>query len=451
MSIFAAQKEEQAPKAVLFNTGTLYDLMTGSWEVGYDGKFYLNGGFGASITGIHGGGNMYKSTYMDSLITGALLIYRDAEEFVKDTEGSKKVNRIASFMANPLFKKDPDLAKRITVRPQELCDINNTWKFIDGICKAKEANRRTQMVETPFLDLDGKSRLKVWIPTFVFVDSLTEMESMEEGDMVDGKGGMEDKKNKTIWLLDGNKKTLLVRHMRKKAAEYGICFVCSAHKGDNTNLDSYAPPTKQLQFMKQSDRIKGVGSRFEFLTHVLTQTASAKLLLDSSKAPLFPHGKTSETDLNELLIIAQRNKYNGSGLTVNPVVSQEHGLLNTVSNLYYLRQSNYRGLIGGPSNPKHACVWYPDVKFSRNTIREQCKDDYALNRAIELTAQFTYIQNNYNLAALPEAFSWTHEQVYEALIAKGTDMKALMETTGHWSYLEQDREYTSIFDILMTL
>ncbi len=449
MSIFDEVKQE-SESAVLFNTGTPYDLMTGSYQFGINNKWYLNGGLPVAITGIHGGGNMFKSTLVDALIAGALRIYHGVEDFDIDTEGSKSKERKATFMDDPLHSlpdgSSVDISGRITIKSGTEFDINKVWEFLQEICAIKEKNRKAAQITLPFISPITGKPIVTWTPTIIFTDSLTELESSEEGEMLNSKKGIEDKKNKTIWLVDGNKKTLLIRAMRKMAEKYGIIFICSAHKGDNGTMDN-SPPSKQIWTMKQSDRMKGVGSRFEFLTHVLAQVMSAKLALSSDKqSTLF--GPGPRTDLNDLMLNIQRNKTNASGTMMSCIVSQTTGFLNTVTNLNFLRTNGYIGLNGGSSKPKHACVWYPEVNFSRNTIREQAVGDYALNRAIELTARYAYIRANWNLANIPFDFTQEPEAVFDRLNSNGIEMNDLLHTTGYWTYDKPPREYMSIMDIV---
>jgi len=458
MSVLSSLKHDSAPR-MMYNTGTLYDLMTGHFLKGKNGKWYLNGGLPPAITGIHGSGNTFKSTLMDSFIMGALRIYSDADYFAYDTEGSKSKQRVIKFMDEPLHRlhSDDDIELRVTLKndDDQIDVVNVLFSELNKIRDLKKDNIKEITVTLPFIDVATGSYMKVALPTFSYIDSLTEVKSSEEGDMVE-KDGIESSKNKTVWMVDGNKKTSLVRHIRTLASRYGICFACSAHKGKNQDMGSHLPPKKQLQFMKQSDRIKGVGSRFEFLTHSLVEVASARTSLDSKKEPLYPDGQTSPTDINELLVVIQRGKGNSSGTMVGFIVSQEYGLLNTVTNYHFLKENKVGngipGLIGSVSTPKHSCVWYPDVKFSRKSIRKQEESDYKLARALELSAQYRYIQCNWNLSGLPFDFSQSFEQVYEKLLQNDVNIDEILETTGYWNYNQMNREYMSIFDLMqMTL
>ena len=437
------------------NTGTLFDLMTGTFTPGKDGKMYLKGGLGTFITGLHGKGNTYKSTILDSFIMGCLRIYKDAQVIIADTEGSKCPNRIATFTKDALHS-GVDIEGRLDVRPRmhmtdDIPSLNEVWGMIRGLCEEREKNKKTQQITLPYIDKMTGEYAKAWIPIFFYIDSFTELCSEIEDDMLESNKGLEDGKNNTVWMVDGNKKTLLIRSMRKKAEEYGICFVCSAHTGVNIAMGNNANPTKQLQMMKQADKIKGCGSKFEFLTHILCQTLSPKFCHDSSKSALFPMGPTPDNDLNEIPLMIQRNKTNASGFVTPLVISQAEGLLNDVTNLNFLRANGYVGLDGGPSAKAHACVWLPDNKFSRKNFRTKADTDYALARAIELMAQFRYIQLNWNKAQIPPIFSESPEAVYEKMKASDLDLDKVMQSTGTWNYEKTDREYMSIMDIMAAL
>ena len=458
MSIYADLLMDSAPQ-FLFNSGSLYDLMTGSFHVCDDGKYRLSGGFGGFITGAHGYGNTYKTTMMQSFVAGAMRIYPEAYEVLVDTEGRKDKTRVAYFndtiLNNP--DRDIDITPRISLKGgSEFC-INGTWEYVKKLVEIRKKNKKALMVETPFTDIRTGQRALAWEPLIVFIDSLTELESTEEDEMINSAAtGIEDGKNKTIWLVDGNKKTVLVRHLRKVAEEYGIIVICTAHTGGNIAMDPRSPPTKQLQHMKQADAMKGVGSRFEFLTQTLVQTRSCAVLTDSAKEPLYPDGPTPDNDLNEVILSVQRNKTNSSGQSVPFVVSQSQGMLNTATNLHYIRSvADYQGLNGGPSKPKHACVWLPETNFSRKDFRALAASNYELDRAIELTAQFAFIKNNWNLRTLnpglQQAFQLTPEQIFDKLNSKKANLRQLLQTTGYWTIEGQGsgREYMSIFDFLL--
>ena len=456
MSIFEANDERIPTPIIGFNTGTLYDLMTGSFMPGVDGKWYCNGGPGPYLTGIHAEGNMYKSTTMDAFIVACMKIYNDPdiEAIVYDTEGSKSMDRVKDFFNEPLFEKKDreELLNRIDVWPGEEIELDEFYVRIGNICQYKEKKKAKYRVKTPFIHPATGKAIEVWKPTFVFIDSLSEMQAEGEDELLN-KEGLDSGKANTVWLKDGNRKTLLVRKIAKIARKYGIVFILSAHTGDNGGMgdSQYAPPSKQLQFMKQKHKIKNVGSKFDFLTHVMMQIWSCSVLLDGSKtSSLYCEGETDKMDLNEVSIMIQRNKLNASGKMQPFVISQHYGILNTITNYHYLRSNGYKGLVGNKQT--HACALMPDKKFTRNSIRKLIHGDYKFSRAMDLMAQYMYIKNNWNIAALPVSFERTAEELHQAIVDHPElDLDKVLETQSTWSYEKQEREYMSIIDLLIEL
>ena len=454
--IYASVSQDRSYTATMYNTGTIYDLIAGKYSMGSDGHFHLNGGLGPFITGSHGYGNTFKSTVLDSLIAGAMRIIKTGRAWTIDTEGSKDKDRCASFNWSLLNSEEGSFAEeiedRMTFKSGADMDINAMFADMQALVDVRLANKKKLMKDSPFLCPKTGIPLKVWDPAFYFIDSFSEAESSEEGDMLKSKKGFEDGKNKTIWLVDGNKKTLLIRAMRKMAEKAGICFICVAQTGGNVSMDSYAPVSKQLPDMKQKDAFKGVGKKFEYLTHLLYQTTLCTNLHDGQKTALYKQGKTPDNDLKEIVIHVQRNKSGKSGQVVPFVISQDEGMLNGITNLHYIRKvCTYAGLDGGSGKAQHSLLMYPDVKFSRNTVRDKMDGDYKLNRAMELTARFLYIQNNWNLSKLPPGFQMTVEELVSAVTSSGKDWNEILETTGYWTFEKTDRKYLSIMDIVAAL
>lgn len=116
--------------------------------------------------------------------------------------------------------------------------------------------------------------------------------------------------------------------------------------------------------------MKNVGSGFEFLTTGLVQTLKAECLQDSNKKCLYPDQYSTARDVNLVTTIAVRGKNNSSGSDVQYVLSQNQGLLNTVTNFHFLRNNKNYGLDVEGNNQKFTPKLLPDVKFTRNTLRK---------------------------------------------------------------------------------
>lgn len=434
-------------RLVHFHTGTFYDLMTGKYEIGSDGKYYLNGGYAQYITGLHGRGNTYKSTLLDSMVVGLARIYNDAYIFNFDTEASKDKNRILSFVDDKLHNvAESSLDHRVVLKVGGKWTISELWKFVNQLMNKRKSDLKKHKVMSPFLGYDMEP-IEIFRPLIIVIDTLSELKSGTEIDLLTSNKDIEDKKNRTIYMEDGNKKTVILSALNKFCNLYGITVCTTAHTGDNFSMDSITPPKKQLLEQKQNDKIKGVGSKYTTLTHVLTQVLSCRHAHDSAKKALYPIGETSDKDLQELIVIISRNKVQASGMAVPFIVSQSGGLLNEVTNLHFLRSNGYVGLDGGPSKPTHACVWYPDQRFSRKNFRERVSQDYKLARAIELVARYRYIQLCWNHKGQPFDLSKTPDELYQQMVNKKL-VDRILESTGYWTYDKQEREYLSLYEVL---
>lgn len=434
-------------RLVHFHTGTLYDVMTGKYEIGKDGKYYLNGGYSQYITGLHGRGNTYKSTFLDSLVVGTARIYEDAYVFNFDTESSKDKNRVLGFMNDILHQlNSTPLDDRIVFKVGGKWTISALWELVKQLMEKRKEHLKKLTVESSFLGYDLQP-INILKPLIIVIDTLSELKPETEIDLLESSKDIEDKKNRTIYMEDGNKKTILLSALNKFCNLYGITVCTTAHTGDNFSMNEHTPPKKQLLEQKQNDKIKGVGSKYTTLTHVLTQVSSCKHAHDSAKQALYPYGDTSSKDLQELVLVISRNKVQASGMAVPFIVSQTYGLLNSTSNLHFIRTNGYVGLDGGSSKPTHACVLYPDVRFSRKNFREKIQTDYKLARAIEIIARYRYVQLSWNHKGQPFDLTKTPKELYEQLAKKGL-VDRVLESTGYWTYTKTDREYLSLYEIL---
>ena len=441
--MFSSTLDIQRPYPLrIYNTNSMYDLLSGSVIRGSDGKWKIHGGVPAGITGIVGKENTYKSTFANNLILNAMRQYRDSETVVVETEGAYDEQRIMT-----LCNKEIDL-NRIVYLKGTIYNLDATYDIIKKICKEKEENKKKYVIDTPFPDARTGKLAKAYIPTFISIDSYTEMYSVTEQNMID-TGGIDDKKNQTIYMVDGNKKTIFIRNIRKLCETHGLCVILTAHVGKNIDMGSYGPVAKQLPAMRQADRLKNVGSKFTFLTRNCSQIMSTKLLQDANKASLYCCGETPPTDLHEIAVSMIRCKENSSGNIFPFVVSQSLGLLKDTTHYNYLRNNGYYGLIG--SKQKHNSVFMPDITLTRNSFREKCNGNYELSRAVELTARYLFIKNNWITGNLPMDFSRSATELYEALTKSNSiKMNDILNSESTWKYnrAKDDREYLTIFDIL---
>ena len=432
-----------------FNTDTLYDLSSGEFKKGIDGKWYLTGGLSQHINSIAGPTGVFKSTIANALFMRTMSIYHDTYGIVFDTEHSLDKDKERAYSMAEQLRPD-NLEDRIKWIGSSEYTLGNFTELINSICRKREANKKEYIVETPFIDRLTGNALVIWKPFFVFIDSFTELtSSIEDKVLFDEKAkGIDDDNVNTLAMKDANKKTIFLHLMCRLCRKYGIVLLSTGHYGKTMNLNIYDPTPKETIFSKQDWKIKGCGPKYTLLSSTLIKI-SASLLLDSNKEAMYGgSGNVPAKDLIEVMLFIEKCKMQNAGIMTPLVASQSEGLMIDLTNYHYLRTNDYYGLNG--SKQKQQVALLPDVTISRNTVKELAANSYQLSRALEITAQYCYIKNNWNTSTLPFDFSLTPQQVYEKLLGNKAKIKMedILNSRGYWTYLPHDREYMSLFDIL---
>lgn len=449
------ESDKQLKPAICYNTDSIFDFNTGEIKLGAGGKFYINGGMSPAIIGVMGRSNMYKSTFAASLLARIAAIYQQ-QVVIFDSEDSvgRGTGRFLRIGGDHMKELVPEQFLKFDATVDY--DLAQTEKKLKEFGEKKKAHAKELMLTSPFIDPTTGDLQKVWAPTLVSIDSLTEMHSNEEDEMLDSKQGLADSKVKTVYMKDANAKTIFLRKIRRMAIEYGFIVVTTAHYGKTLNLDSYGPTPKQLQFMDQDYGPKGVGSKFLFLTSPQFMVKACKCLQDDAKECWYKLGKnTPALDVNEIIVQIQRCKNASSGTTHPYVVSQENGLLSDITDFNYLKREKF-GLLG--NNVTQQCMLTPKVNLTRNSVREICKNDHREVRALQLCAQLWYILQHYNQEALMSTFGWnasvTENELMDFLVSDKNkySVDRILNSRGYWLPKELETkdtpEYLSVMDVL---
>lgn len=426
---------------VQYNTGTMFDIMTGRFREGVDGKWYLEGGMSNLITGLGGRNGMYKSTLMGSLFVRMLYIYT-AHGILADSEYAiiRDMVRVRRF-AGELGEIDESLIIPISVTDK---DIDDLMTYIKNVSVEKLKNKKDSIGVTPFKDDVGKP-MKAWMPTPVFNDSFSEIAGFNEDELVD-TNGVTGKKTKTVYMLEGNNKTIFLRRVRRICETSGIVLCLTAHVDDNNSDISGPGPRKQMVHMKQSDALKNVGSSFKKLTNPYVHIQNCTLLRPDKT---YTSDRFNDLDLNEVILTIPRSKTNMSGLHIPFIVSQSNGLLNHLSYYHYLRtQCSYWGFEG--NNTTHRLLLYPSVTLSRTKARDLIDNDSKLRRALEITAQYKYIQDNWNLTQSPW-FTLPPDEFSKRILEHPELGEKVLDTHTIWRFGKPDTNYLSIMDIALKI
>lgn len=433
---------------VSFNTNTLYDLKTGIYVQGKDNKWYLNGGLSPHINSFAGPNGAFKSTLAASFMMRTMSIYDGSYGLIHDTENSLDKDKHRVYNMAERLKRE-DLSSCVKWIDSVNYNIKKLQDLIIEICNKREANKKDLIIETPYLDIRTGKQLKTWIPFIIFIDSLTELVCPLEDKMIEAtdKSKPDDNFN-TLAMQDGNRKTVFLHLIRRLCQKYGIVFISTGHYDQTIQMDLYNPMPKETMFSKQNWKTKGCGSKYKFLSSVFAKTM-ANVLLDSSKESLYGSEDNAATkDLVEVNVVLERCKTQGAGTITPFVASQSIGLLNDLTNYHYLRINDYYGLNG--SKMKQQSAFLPNITVSRNTVRDLAGNSYELSRALELTAQYCYIKNNWATNNLPFDFKMTPQDIYDKLTSDKakTKMSDILNTVGYWTFKPTERQYMSLLDIL---
>ena len=228
------------------NTGTLFDYATGKFRQGIDGRWLLDGGF-SPCNGIAGRAQTFKSSLALSFLAGAMSIHPHAECFAYETENAYGVERF-----NDLVPKDHPISDRIVFKNSTVCSLSDFYEEYTKITEEKISHRKDYLVESPFIDPRSGKPCKIWIPTFVIIDSYSRARS-DKGDQQYLTNSVDDSGMNTLWLSEGNVKTRIMSDLPNRAAKAGLYVILTAHVGDKKDLDPYNKAPKQLQYMKNMD------------------------------------------------------------------------------------------------------------------------------------------------------------------------------------------------------
>lgn len=426
--------------SVYLNTGTLYDLACGM-VYPCKNNYVVNGGM-SNILGIAGRSQTYKSTIVESFMARVLSIYPDVKCIEIDSENNKtSTSRYNHFAINGV-----EVSKNIRLYDTTTDDINSVHDKIMDIVNFKTKHAKDMMIETPFLDKNGDP-IRMMTPTLFGIDSFTALQADGTMEFI-GKNDLDDSALNTIWMKSGKNKTLFMRQLVQYARKANIYFFLTAHIGENRDLGSHMPPAKQLQFFGQKDKLKDVGSQFEFLCNTLIKTNSASTLIDANKECQYPAEFSTATELNRVNAAVVRNKINASGSMIPFIVSQHMGIMNQLTHLQYLKDQKDEVLFTQRGGNMTSNI-YPEVTFTRNNIRAKSEEDYKLERALDLSAQLIFIKNCWTSFSLPVDISTPLEKFVDFIMSDKETSNEILSSRSYWTYNKKDpRPMFTIFDIL---
>lgn len=425
---------------VMINVGATMDIPTGWYVKGKYGENLLLGGL-ATVDSITGKGNNYKSTILHYRTLSAASRMCNGGNGTSittyDTESNMHEDRLAMFSSRfDAFRgKDIFLDQTWIITDKTVCYANKWFDQLKDYLLYKRKNSKDIMVETPFLDRNHKDLIKIQMPTFSQVDSLSQVET-DDTASITARTELGESDANHIYLRQGlAKKRLLDEYITEGPAATHYLLM-TAHFGKDKAIGGgggfNAPPPKTLNSLKPGEKPKGVPDNFFYLTHSLwLADGSTKLIHRDSKGPEYPkEGHDSEdggVDLFSVPLTMLRCKSGPSEYTLRIVVSQTEGVLPSLTEFHALKENDRFGMDG--TQQHYALDIYPSVKLSRTTVRTKIDSDPKLQRALNITCELMQIGQFYRniRATLPTA-----KQLYDKITELGYDWDLILSKTRGW-------------------
>lgn len=448
--------EQKVKPKIYINIGCLLDIPTSSLVTGLKKETIINGGL-SPVTGLVGPGNNNKSLVMHFMMLSAANRIFEAYETVMttyDTENNVSIDRLE------------DLASHFEHLPNNIITDTQHWSVTDkslmlgddwdaNVLKpyidAKKKDKDSLVTYGPFLDPYNKGPLKMCIPSFVEIDSLSEFEGSSSNKLL--AGDLDSSDTNTFALKQGIFKTKFLQGLPSLSVSSNTYFLLTAQLGEKVDMRTgpamYSQPLKALQYLKANEHLKGVGTKFYFLTHAAWYLHTSKdLINDSTKLPEYPYGdEQQKTDLKVMNLTQLRSKNGPSGYTIPIIISQDKGVLPSLSEFHFIKENKRYGLEG--TLQSYHLDLYPEVNVSRTTIRKKLVEDSKLRRAVNITAELLQI-GMYHDVFKNTGMYCTPKELYEGIKKLGYDWNILLETRGYWTLNQYTHPipYLSTADLL---
>lgn len=462
MALVESRIKAARPHLLSLNVGATLDIPTGKYVKGLKGENILNGGF-ANFIGIVGIGNSFKSTiahYYTTTAASRTAEISDTNILTYDTEINIEEQRLANFMHNApglgLKTKDVFTDGTWTVTNKAMYPAEKFWSEHTEFISTKKKMGSKITFDSPFYNRDGQSAMKMTVPTFLQIDSFTELEGTKSIELRE-KTELGSKDRNTMFMGQGMIKTHVLMDIPSMTTGTDHYAVFTAHIGKDINMATGPGaniPTKKLAGLRNGDTIKGVTDKFLFLSRICWQSAGTTILQNpSTKGPEFPKNpidnKTESTDLHKVTLRTLRNKHGPTHVKLELIVSQIDGVLPELTEFWYIKNLRKRfGLTEG--NVTYSLVLYPNETISRTTVRGKLLNDAKMRRALNFTSELAQIKEYWHddyweyLACEPQT-------LYDELKEMGYNWDILLDTRGYWlpdNYNTNLKPYLSTKDLL---
>jgi len=196
------------------------------------------------------------------------------------------------------------------------------------------------------------------------------------------------------------------------------------------------------------------------MSTILWQTIPGLLKDSKGIAPEYPKryqqelinnkkvNKELQSELQLITLRALRNKGGKSGFDLKIVVSQDEGILPTLTEFHHIKSNRY-GISGNDRN--YSIDLYPVVSLSRTTVRDKIDSDKKLRRAINIVSEMKQIEVHHPIYR-ELGYTCTPKELYDDLKKMGYDWDMILSDTRGWwaidNYSNKLPKYLSTLDLL---
>ncbi len=434
------------------NVGCLMDVSTGKYERGIHGENILNGGI-SGITGICARPNNFKTALAVYCMAMLRRSCHHSHAITYDSEGTLyPVGRFTAVSKNDEYLSEIDYTEDEQFAFTDISQYTGD-EFFDLFRKTvneKTKDEKSHLGTTPFVDMHGKPRTALY-PSGGMIDSLSRMTVKAVEDIYDknviGESGMN-----TEAMNNGRAKKQMFNQLPQICARTGTYLFLTAHVKDVINMEMYPTDKRNLSYMKKDTVLEGVSGGFYSLPNNVWMITANKPLQNKDKMPEYPWDNSEamkgDTDLSILTMMNIRGKNGLSGFPIDIIVSQSEGVLASLSEFHYCKDTDRFGLGGNLQN--YYMELLPDVKLSRTTVRQKLNKDYRLRRAVQITAELLQLIQFHR--DMDPGLLCDPKTLYDDLTAMGYNWDTLLETRGYWVFDEElkehPRKYLSTKDLL---
>lgn len=435
------------------NTGLILDVSAGHMVTGHKGQTIQNGGF-ALFWCIAALPNMFKSVLAAYCSGCVLRAFQRAVMHAHDTETTmveervERMTRLAMNIKLANYRVPENLVSEGRLFFTSSVDYTATGLLNLVKDYGKKRLKEEKQIDLEIINPKTNKPYKYYNPVIEFWDSLSGMKADNAAEMLDdGDVGTKDLNMLAMRVNSG--KSQIVEQAPDLTAKHGIYILCTAHVGQQYQLDPHKPNVKTLKFLKGDVKLKRVPENLSFQTGNCYVITGYSPMVESGE-PTYPYapGGTAikENDLIELRVTNMRGKFGPSGDPLPIVVSQKEGVLPYLSNFLYIKDAGRYGLVG--NNTNYALALMPEYSLRRTTLRQKFRESWAAQRAVLILAEMHYLFTRKD--DIEDALRCEPTQLYDELKAMGYDWDLLLNTRFWFGPIDEGTEvpYLSTMDLL---